>query len=403
MLIVDTKVQVKLNKKIKEYYTNLNYDTNKESIMVSIVDLKPSSKIELNIICDNCGKHFLRKRCKIKDINIKQYCINCKSCSIKQSNLNKYGVENISQVPFVKEKIEHTNIKKYGHKYFTSTEEFKNKTKDTNIKKYNCEYVFQSDIVKEKIKNTNIKKYGVEHNLLIPQVINNRKLTWINNYGVEHPWKSQDIQRKIKYTNIKKYGVENPMQSSLIQNKVISTNLQRYGCKYSLQNKDVRNKIRNSMIKRYGTPNIYCKIPISNQQFYIGNLLNGKFNKYIKNGFADIVLEDKNIIIEYDGGGHDLSVKKGFPIEKFIEKEINRENSFIKEGYKIIRIISKKDLLPNDTELLNIINDCISILLDSMICLIKVDIDNSTLEIEDNIKKINFSKLRRITKEDINV
>lgn len=58
-----------------------------------------------------------------------------------------------------------------------------------------------------------------------------------------------------------------------------------------------------------GKPNIYCKIPISNQQFYIGNLLNRKLNKYIKNGFADITLEDKNIIIEYDSGGHDLSIK----------------------------------------------------------------------------------------------
>lgn len=402
-MVIDKKVKVKLNKKIKEYYKNLNYDINKESILVSITDLKPSSKIELNIICDNCGTQFLRKRCKIKDINIKQYCVNCRGFSIRQGTFNKYGVNNISQVPFVKEKIENSNIKKYGHKYFTSTQEFKDKTKNTNIKKYNCEYVFQSDIVKEKIKNTNIKKYGVEHNLLIPQVINNRKLTWINNYGVEHPWKSEDIQKKIKDTNIKKYDVENPMQNSLIQNKVILTNLKKYGCKYSLQNKDVRDKIRNSMIKKYGTPNVYCRIPISNQQFYIGNLLNGKFNKFIKNGFADIVLEDKNIIIEYDGGGHDLSVKKGFPIEKFIEREINRENAFIKEGYKIIRIISKKDLLPNDTELLNIINDCISILLDSTVCLIKINIDNSTLKIEDTIKKINFSKLRKITKEDIDV
>ena len=54
--------------------------------------------------------------------------------------LEKYGVENSSQCPKIKNKKIRTNIEKYG-----------------------VEYGFQNEEVKEKIKKTNLEKYGVEN------------------------------------------------------------------------------------------------------------------------------------------------------------------------------------------------------------------------------------------------
>jgi len=103
----------------------------------------------------------------------------------------------------------------------------------------------------------------------------------------------------------------------------------------------LRKKVRNSLYKNNN-------VPSSKQQIYLCNLLNGVLNKSIGQYNVDIFL-DNNIIVEYDGGGHNLQVKLGNMTKKeFINKE-KRRNKFLKsKGYKIIKIISPNDYLPSD-------------------------------------------------------
>lgn len=98
----------------------------------------------------------------------------------------------------------------------------------------------------------------------------------------------------------------------------------------------------------------YHGIAASRPQRYISELLGGKLNVKLGKFYPDITLD--NIVIEYDGSGHDLSVKFGaITTDQFLKKEKIREEFLIKNGYKVIRIISEKDLLPSDTRLLEIL------------------------------------------------
>ena len=49
----------------------------------------------------------------------------------------------------------------------------------------------------------------------------------------------------------------------------------------------------------------------SKQQLYIHSLLGGELNYCTGKCFLDIAFLDEKIYLEYDGGGHDLSVKLG--------------------------------------------------------------------------------------------
>lgn len=113
-------------------------------------------------------------------------------------------------------------------------------------------------------------------------------------------------------------------------------------------------------------PKIFCKtndIPYtpvaSSQQKHIAKLLNGALNYRISNYFLDIYLKKENICIEYDGSGHNLSILFGSKTEEeFLEDEKVREDNIVSHGIKIIHLISKKDKLPDDTEILEIIDEC---------------------------------------------
>lgn len=102
---------------------------------------------------------------------------------IKQTNLKKYGVENISQAidsskrVQMQEKAKQTCVKKYGSEDYWNSEILKNsyiqqkeKSKETCLRKYKKEFYTQSDDFKNRVnartvktKKTNLEKYGVEN------------------------------------------------------------------------------------------------------------------------------------------------------------------------------------------------------------------------------------------------
>lgn len=72
-----------------------------------------------------------------------------------QTNLIKYGCENVSQNETIKKKKVET--------YKSHVEETKEKVKATNREKYGCDWVTQSDDFKQKYKKTCLEKYGVDN------------------------------------------------------------------------------------------------------------------------------------------------------------------------------------------------------------------------------------------------
>lgn len=131
------------------------------------------------------------------------------------------------------------------------------------------------------------------------------------------------------------------------------------------------------------------------QQKYILDLIGGKLNYPIANSSLDIAFPDEMIYIEYDGGGHDLSVKLGeITDNKFREKEKRRNYGLYKLGWKSIRIISKKDYLPSDTKIKEIIQLGKNILKERS--WIVFDIDNSEVKYNNFTDLYDFGETKRL-------
>ena len=167
--------------------------------------------MQTNGYCISCTENN-----KIKKIKNLQPIINKK---IIETNLKKYGVENVFQNESIKEKIIETNLKKYGVKFPQQSKNIRDKRIITYVNKYGYENPQQSPEIKNKTKKTCIEKFGVESSILIPEVIQKRKDACLKKYGNEIPLKTELGKQTVKNTCIKKYGVEYPQQVPEIAEK----------------------------------------------------------------------------------------------------------------------------------------------------------------------------------------
>jgi hypothetical protein len=83
--------------------------------------------------------------------------------TMKNNNLDKYGVEYSLQVQEFRDKGKQTCLEKYGVEHISQSEYHKEKVKQTCLDKYGVEYVSQFEEFKEKSKKTCLEKYGVEY------------------------------------------------------------------------------------------------------------------------------------------------------------------------------------------------------------------------------------------------
>jgi hypothetical protein len=78
---------------------------------------------------------------------------------IKQTTIDKYGIEYPQQLDVIKEQTKQTNLDKYGTKTPQQLDTRKDKVKQTNIERYGVEFPNQSDEVKNKATGTNHNLY----------------------------------------------------------------------------------------------------------------------------------------------------------------------------------------------------------------------------------------------------
>ena len=157
----------------------------------------------------------------------------------------------------------------YGYSDYCSSkcvnldQDIQTKIKNTNLEKYGVEHPLQSDQVKDKIKQTCIDKYGVDSYMKTKEfreksievvksekVQNKRKQTNQERYGVDMPFQSKDIQDKVKESNLEKYGVENIFASDYGKQKIKETCLQKYGCENGGASKQAQDKIKDTKLKK---------------------------------------------------------------------------------------------------------------------------------------------------------
>lgn len=169
--------------------------------------------------------------------------------SYKDAYFRKYGVYHHMGRQDVKDKIKQTNLERYGvENPFQDTERMKNAYQE----KLGVDNPWQSEEVKEKIKQTNLERYGNENYRNEEKI----KKTNMEKYGSEYGFGSLEIRDKIKQTNLKKYGVENVFAANEIKEKIKEQNLLHHGVEYPMQNPKIANKIKN----KFKNGSTLCKI-----------------------------------------------------------------------------------------------------------------------------------------------
>lgn len=87
---------------------------------------------------EECNNQFSKSFRSLLKTN--GYCLNCSKIfgkeKIKQTCLDKYGVDNPLKCQTVKDKMKKTCIEKYGVEYSSQCKEVIDKVKETNISRY---------------------------------------------------------------------------------------------------------------------------------------------------------------------------------------------------------------------------------------------------------------------------
>jgi len=185
-MLITKKVKIKVNCGNIKYITSAGYSVKiKDEIDFYLNKLPKGSHINIDCKCENCGiiKTMWYKRynqCTL-DGNEKYFCNKCKYLKIKETNLLKYGVENVMNIKETVNKMKETNMSIYGHECSLHNSEIKEKTKISFIK---------NDSINEGKKT--------------------RKKTCISKYGVENVMKNKNINKKQRETMMLLYNVENP-------------------------------------------------------------------------------------------------------------------------------------------------------------------------------------------------
>lgn len=203
--------------------------------------------------------------------------------------------------------------------------------------------------------------------------------------------------QKQQLTSLKKYGVPYYTYTNEFKERVAKTFMDKYGCQNISQSPIIKEKKSKTFFKNSSQKS-------SRQQRYICGLYQGILNFPIKLYCADVFLLNDNLIVEFDGSGHMLNVSMGREtIEEYNQKEIIRNNIIKREGYKQIKIVSSKDLLPSDEILLQMLSEARQYFSETNHSWCSYDIDQGLLfnaEHKDGIP-YSFGELRRIKDSDL--
>lgn len=258
--------------------------------------------------------------------------------------------------------------------------------------------------------------------------------TVFKNYGVDNPNKSKEIRERSKLTNLEKYGVENPFQSEFFKEKTRQTNLIKYGCEYASAAPEVKRKIELTTIERFGVyPASQSKVSKDNaiktclakygvdshnkteavqfkkfktlykngngkcsrQQKYICDVVKGELNYPVGACSLDVAFPEEWLYIEYDGSGHKLTAKyEGISDVDFNKRDVRRKYLLNSKGWKEIRIISSKDYLPTEENILEILSVAKGYLKERS--WITFNIDNKTLQTSKLLMPFDFGELKKL-------
>ena len=178
-----------------------------QSLNEMIVDYYNEKSLKDIAQCNNISRRILKEififyNVKLRTAQEDAIILNKKLPKIMYQ---KYGVINAGQLETQKEKSKETKTKRYNNPHFNNPE----KAKETNKEKYGVENPFQSEEIKLKIRETCKIRYGVEYPLQSEKVKIQIKQTNLEKYGTEFATQSDIVKEKYRQTCLDRYGVDN--------------------------------------------------------------------------------------------------------------------------------------------------------------------------------------------------
>ena len=191
-LVQDKRGFIKFNQKCYVAYCNERTKTWVDNVgyqpkFVGLFVKQDAHQITISD-CIHCGKQLTEKDVLLGHVFCSHYCqtqSEQRKQSAKQTNIEKYGVDNPAKNKDVLEKRKQTCNEKYGADNVVQSDYFKQKAKDTLNEHYGVDTPFQSELIRDKAKQS-----------------------LIDSIGVDNPFKLAEIQQKAKQTRLEKFGVE---------------------------------------------------------------------------------------------------------------------------------------------------------------------------------------------------
>ena len=242
---------------------------------------------------------------------------------LKKTMLEKYGVENAMQDKHVREKVVETNLQRYGCKTALQNDAVKKKIKEDNLAKYHVEYTMQREDVKEKRRKNNIAKYGNSNGVGYGTEIHKQRM--LERYGVDNVFKSEFIKKKAHDTMLERYGVRYGFESEDIRNKAIKTNIAKYGTAHPQTLDSIKKKTVETNISRYGVEH---PAKLKKTQDKKRNTLYDRYGVY--NSYNIEEIRDK----AFSNNGHTIS-KTNIRFRDMLKEELGLDFELEKDGFDL--------------------------------------------------------------------
>ena len=296
----------------------------------------------------------------------------------------KHGYDHNMHDPQFLEKWKEEQKDKYDGKFYVETDEFKDKSRATQEEEYGTWYsaseegrrryreimlgrhgvpeYFQSDEFKDKSRATCLDKYGVENISQTPGWKDKVVATNMERYGAEHIMKTPEGKARVAATNMERYGVSNYSNSTEFAERIMQKytgRMHEFECTPLYV--DARRVVRfrcgkcgseceeqPQFIKKRTdaglTPCTVChpkNFPVSVEEMelrrYIESLgypVAHYDRDFLGSYGADMVIEDRRVIVEYDGiyWHSELYKYSGYHLEKKLLAE--------EKGYRLVHVFS---------------------------------------------------------------
>jgi vsr/mutH/archaeal HJR family nuclease len=281
--------------------------------------------------CPVCGIRFEYKCCRAA---YKKYCSNkCVGLSpetrekVKQTTLDRYGVENPMHLDKFKQKAMDSQIKKFGKFAFNT-----DKQKQTMMERYGVTVPAKNKEIQKKIQETQYENNGGVYAFNTEK----QRQTMIERYGGAGSMSSPEVREKLRKTLMERYGYENPMQIPEVKERALKKIVENHGILFG------------------GAGNI-SKKNILFQESLAELGIESELEKRVGSLFFDLHLTGTNILVDINPTVSHNSYRSfacerthcGYPCSKHkptaTSYHLNRCKTALSNGYDLIQIFDWDD------------------------------------------------------------